>query len=148
MKQNLEFIQQQIAALSEKSRRKKEKRKSISGAVSSSKSKAGKESKGSKSRRKSSDTPRRQSKSDKPKKRPRPDFSDSDDGKSRVITFEQKRELSESINLLPGEKLAKVVEIIHASMPHLQDVSYEKSEIFYIPFLTSSFENAVVLCVF
>ena len=38
------------------------------------------------------------------------------------ITFDQKRELSEKINTLSGEKLGAVVQIIHNSMPHLKDV--------------------------
>ncbi len=38
----------------------------------------------------------------------------------REITFDEKKELSEAINLLSGDKLSRVVQIIHESMPHLQ----------------------------
>ncbi|KAI7819147.1 Bromodomain-containing protein [Gamsiella multidivaricata] len=38
-----------------------------------------------------------------------------------TITFEQKKELSDRINDLEGDQLAKVVQIIHDSMPHLRD---------------------------
>lgn len=39
----------------------------------------------------------------------------------RSMTFEEKRQLSLNINDLPPEKLGKVVEIIHTSMPQLRD---------------------------
>ncbi|KAI8361275.1 Bromodomain-containing protein [Mortierella sp. GBAus27b] len=59
-----------------------------------------------------------------PVKRSRPVYS-SDDSSSEddvpTITFEQKKELSDSINKFEGEKLANVVQIIHNSMPHLRD---------------------------
>lgn len=38
----------------------------------------------------------------------------------RDITFEEKKELSESINSLSGDRLGKVVKIIHECMPHLK----------------------------
>ncbi|KAG0294739.1 hypothetical protein BGZ98_001650, partial [Dissophora globulifera] len=38
-----------------------------------------------------------------------------------TITFEQKKELSENINMLEQDKLGKVVKIIHDGMPHLRD---------------------------
>lgn len=41
----------------------------------------------------------------------------------REITFDEKRQLSESINSLSGEKLARVVQIIHESMPQLGGAS-------------------------
>ncbi|KAG0289366.1 hypothetical protein BGZ98_003852 [Dissophora globulifera] len=59
-----------------------------------------------------------------PVKRSRPvyssDSSDSEDDVP-VVTFEQKKELSDSINKFEGDKLANVVQIIHSSMPHLRD---------------------------
>ncbi len=39
----------------------------------------------------------------------------------RSMSFEEKRQLSLDINDLPPEKLGKVVEIIHSSMPQLRD---------------------------
>ncbi|KAF9998141.1 hypothetical protein BGZ65_006336, partial [Modicella reniformis] len=46
--------------------------------------------------------------------------SDEDDDVP-IITFEQKKELSERINEFEGHQLATVVQIIHDSMPHLRD---------------------------
>ena len=48
--------------------------------------------------------------------------SDSDDDLS-PLSFDEKRQLSLNINKLPGEKLGKILDIIHAHMPHLKDVS-------------------------
>ena len=59
-----------------------------------------------------------------PLKRSRPVYSsESSDSEDDVpnITFDQKKELSDSINKFEGEKLATVVQIIHSSMPHLRD---------------------------
>ncbi|KAF9551866.1 hypothetical protein EC957_004189 [Mortierella hygrophila] len=46
--------------------------------------------------------------------------SDEDDDVP-TITLKQKQELSENISRLEGEKLAKVIQIIHRSMPQLRD---------------------------
>ncbi|KAF9579276.1 hypothetical protein BGW38_004527, partial [Lunasporangiospora selenospora] len=55
-------------------------------------------------------------------KRSKPVYTSSDEeDRSPSISFEQKKELSEAIHFLEGEKLAKVVQIIHESMPHLRD---------------------------
>ncbi|KAF9397339.1 hypothetical protein BGX21_008954, partial [Mortierella sp. AD011] len=53
-------------------------------------------------------------------KRSRPVYSSSDEDVP-MITFEQKKELSDSINNFEGDKLANIVQIIHDSMPHLRD---------------------------
>lgn len=65
-----------------------------------------------------------------PVRRSKPVYSSSSSGSSSsdeedvpLITFEQKKELSDSINNFSGDKLANVVQIIHSSMPHLRDVS-------------------------
>ena len=64
-----------------------------------------------------------------PPKRSRPVYSSSSGSSSSseedvpMITFEQKKELSDSINNFEGDKLANVVQIIHSRMPHLRDVS-------------------------
>ncbi|ORY94273.1 Bromodomain-containing protein [Lobosporangium transversale] len=59
-------------------------------------------------------------------KRSRPVYFSSDEDEDEddipIITFEQKKELSDSINSFEGEKLGKIVQIIHDSMPHLRDV--------------------------
>ncbi|KAF9190709.1 hypothetical protein BGZ50_009850 [Haplosporangium sp. Z 11] len=62
-----------------------------------------------------------------PVKRSKPVYSSSGSSSSSseedvpMITFEQKKELSDSINNFAGDKLANVVQIIHNSMPHLRD---------------------------
>lgn len=62
-----------------------------------------------------------------PPKRSRPVYSSSSGSSSSseedvpMITFEQKKELSDSINNFEGDKLANVVQIIHSRMPHLRD---------------------------
>lgn len=58
-----------------------------------------------------------------PVKRHKPAYTSSDED-IPVITFEQKKELSDAINNFEGDKLANVVQIIHSSMPHLRDVSF------------------------
>ena len=40
-----------------------------------------------------------------------------------VLTFEQKKDLSESIGKLDGVKLEKVINIIHEGVPEIRDVS-------------------------
>jgi hypothetical protein len=40
-----------------------------------------------------------------------------------VLTFDQKKELSESITALEGNKLERVIQIIHDGMPEIRDVS-------------------------
>lgn len=71
-----------------------------------------------------------------PVKRSRPVYSSSSDSSSSseedvpVITFDQKKELSDAINHFEGDKLANVVQIIHSSMPHLRDVMIHSSCIY------------------
>lgn len=59
-------------------------------------------------------------KSSKPvsKKKNKKLISDND-----VLTFEQKKDLSESIGKLDGPKLEKVINIIHEGVPEIRDVS-------------------------
>ena len=42
-----------------------------------------------------------------------------------VLTFEQKKDLSEAIGKLDGGKLEKVINIIHEGVPEIKDVSNE-----------------------
>jgi bromodomain-containing factor 1 len=58
----------------------------------------------------------------KPPKAPRPPKPKVEEV-VREISFEEKRQLSEAINNLSGEKLAKVVQIIHQCMPQIRSVS-------------------------
>jgi len=48
---------------------------------------------------------------------------------SKEMTFEEKKELSESINILPAENLGKVVQIIHQKMPNLAQNVLDEIEI-------------------
>jgi hypothetical protein len=41
-----------------------------------------------------------------------------------VLTFEQKKDLSEAIGKLEGAKLEKVVQIIHEGVPEIRDVCF------------------------
>lgn len=52
-----------------------------------------------------------------PKKKGRKAITDDD-----VLTFEQKKELSEAITKLDGTKLEKVIQIIHEGVPEIRDV--------------------------
>ncbi|KAG0267915.1 hypothetical protein BGZ95_002708, partial [Linnemannia exigua] len=55
-------------------------------------------------------------------KRSRPVYASSDDDDDvPTITLKQKQELSENISRLEGDKLGKVIQIIHRSMPQLRD---------------------------
>lgn len=40
-----------------------------------------------------------------------------------VLTFDQKKDLSEAIGKLEGAKLEKVIQIIHEGVPEIRDVS-------------------------
>jgi hypothetical protein len=40
-----------------------------------------------------------------------------------VLSFEQKKDLSEAITTLDGSKLEKVIQIIHEGVPEIRDVS-------------------------
>lgn len=52
------------------------------------------------------------------KKRSKKPIADDD-----VLTFEQKKDLSEAIGKLDGPKLEKVIQIIHEGVPEIRDVS-------------------------
>ena len=43
-------------------------------------------------------------------------------GDDDVLTFEQKKELSEAIQTLDGQKLERVIQIIHEGVPEIRDV--------------------------
>jgi bromodomain-containing factor 1 len=52
------------------------------------------------------------------KKKSRKNITDDD-----ILSFEQKKDLSESISKLEGSKLEKVIQIIHEGVPEIRDVS-------------------------
>lgn len=71
------------------------------------------------------------------KKKGKKPISDDD-----VLTFEQKKELSEAIGKLEGTKLEKVIQIIHEGVPEIRDVCV-LSFTFFLLYLTyiSSIEH-------
>jgi hypothetical protein len=62
------------------------------------------------------------------KKKSKKNIADDD-----VLTFEQKKDLSETIGKLDGSRLERVIQIIHEGVPEIRDVSYF---FFFIPFPT------------
>lgn len=101
MESQIETMRGNIAALKNtklpKEKKKKEKRDKVP--VASSSKVPGKSSKGT------------------GKKKNKKPISDND-----VLTFEQKKDLSESIGKLDGPKLEKVINIIHEGVPEIRDV--------------------------
>lgn len=65
-----------------------------------------------------SKAPPKQPKPQSSKKKTKKPIADDD-----VLTFEQKKDLSESIGKLDGTKLEKVIQIIHEGVPEIRDVS-------------------------
>ncbi|KAK9712288.1 hypothetical protein K7432_007222 [Basidiobolus ranarum] len=117
LERHLEFMSKQLASMKGAAREKKKKEKVKTPVKTKTQaSKAPKVTKTPKSS-KTKTTPKSRS------RKPSAHEYSTDDEKYPEITFEQKRELSDSINLLPGEKLNTVVSIIHSSMPHLKDTS-------------------------
>ena len=45
-------------------------------------------------------------------------------GDDDVLTFEQKKDLSEAIQTLDGQKLERVIQIIHEGVPEIRDVRF------------------------
>jgi hypothetical protein len=106
MESQIETMKGSIAALkgkpSERKPKKERKRERVAPVASSSKtSKPPKSSGGGGNKRKG--------------KKP---IADDD-----VLTFEQKKDLSEAIQKLDGPKLEKVIQIIHEGVPEIRDVS-------------------------
>ena len=127
IKQNIQLLNQQLEMLQEKHRKKKEKRKSLSAAASANHSAAqlpyyppiSAQSAPSYSAPRSAGLAAA-AQAVKPKKAPskrgrkkRVHASSDDEQMPQAdITYEQKRELSDNISILPPEKLPQVFEII------------------------------------
>jgi bromodomain-containing factor 1 len=62
--------------------------------------------------------PKQQPKAPSTKKKSKKNVTDDD-----VLTFEQKKDLSESIGKLDGARLERVIQIIHEGVPEIRDVS-------------------------
>jgi bromodomain-containing factor 1 len=97
----LEALQNTLSALKNKpAKKRKEERREKAPVASTSKA------------------PPKQPKPQSSKKKPKKPIADDD-----VLTFEQKKDLSDSISKLDGAKLEKVIQIIHEGVPEIRDVS-------------------------
>ncbi|KAF8649828.1 hypothetical protein AX16_005593 [Volvariella volvacea WC 439] len=104
MESQIETMRDSIAALKAKPKKEKKKHKQEKAPVASTSKAPSKPAKTSSSKK---------SKGKKP-------IADDD-----VLTFEQKKDLSESISRLEGAKLEKVIQIIHEGVPEIRDSTEE-----------------------
>ncbi|RUS27746.1 Bromodomain-containing protein, partial [Jimgerdemannia flammicorona] len=128
LERHLAMVSQQLESMksNKDGKRKKDKESKRS-------SKSARPSKGQTSAK----TPKPSSKAPRParpsekKKRPAKNKTntDCDDGDLPQFTFEQKRELSELINMLNGEQLSNVVQIIQTTVPNLNGGGEEEIEL-------------------
>lgn len=103
IEQQMEVLQNQLTSLKSKPvKRKKEERREKAPVASTSKA------------------PPKQPKPQPSKKKSKKLIADDD-----VLTFEQKKDLSESISKLDGTKLEKVIQIIHEGVPEIRDSTEE-----------------------
>ena len=70
------------------------------------------------------------------KKAPKRPITDDD-----VLSFEQKKELSDTIGKLDGSKLERVIQIIHEGVPEIRDVSVIAPASVYAPLTTVNTEH-------
>ena len=105
MESQIETMRNSISALKHQKEKKskKSKKKDASASTPATASKAGKKETKAATKKKSA-----------PKKAQIPD----DD----VLSFEQKKDLSEAIQTLDGQKLERVIQIIHEGVPEIRDV--------------------------
>jgi bromodomain-containing factor 1 len=114
LERHLAIVSQQLASMKSSKKRKAERQMSRSSSSKMTKPAAGTKEKSSS----------KYSRPSKPsgEKRKRPVKSKSEDDLLPEFTFEQKKDLSESINNLNGDQLNTVVQIIQSSMPNLDGV--------------------------
>lgn len=110
MEKEIEAMRGNIEALKTKPKEKKEKKKKDKAPVASTSKASSKPVKASS------------------KKKGKKPVSDDD-----VLTFEQKKDLSESIGRLDDSKLEKVIQIIHEGVPEIRDVSIGNTHLLFIP---------------
>jgi bromodomain-containing factor 1 len=101
MESQIELMRGNIQALKGKPKEKKKKERRDKAPIASSSKSSSKQVKGLSNKKKG--------------KKP---ISDND-----VLTFEQKKDLSEAIAQLDGQKLERVIKIIHEGVPEIKDVS-------------------------
>jgi hypothetical protein len=101
--QQLESVKSNIAALQKKKAKRKEEKRKAKVATQASN---GPRASGSRAYNGAA-----------PKKKGKARTADADE----VLSFEQKRELSEAIGLLEGAKLERVIQIIHEGVPEIRD---------------------------
>jgi len=100
IEQQIETLQSQLTTLRSKPAKRRKERRDKAPVASTSKA------------------PSKQPKSQHTKKKNKKPIADDD-----VLTFEQKKDLSESISKLDGAKLERVIQIIHEGVPEIRDVS-------------------------
>ncbi|KAJ7630701.1 hypothetical protein FB45DRAFT_990657 [Roridomyces roridus] len=106
MENQIELMRGNIQALKTKPKEKKKKERRDKGPVASSS--------------KSTNGNKQQTKPLSTKKKGKKPIADND-----VLTFEQKKDLSEAIAQLDGQKLEKVIKIIHEGVPEIKDSTEE-----------------------
>ncbi|CAO3679245.1 unnamed protein product [Umbelopsis ramanniana] len=121
LERHLAIVSQQLASMKSSKKRKAERQMSRSNSSKMTKPAVG-------TKEKSSSKYSRPSKSSG-EKRKRPVKSKSEDDLLPEFTFEQKKDLSESINNLDGNQLNTVVQIIQSSMPNLDGQGQEEIEL-------------------
>jgi bromodomain-containing factor 1 len=116
MESQIETMRNSISALKHQKEKKskKSKKKDASASTQATASKAAKKETKAATKKKSA-----------PKKTQIPD----DD----VLSFEQKKDLSEAIQTLDGQKLERVIQIIHEGVPEIRDVRFPHLQSFSSP---------------
>jgi hypothetical protein len=116
MESQIETMRNSISALKnhKEKKSKKTKKKDASASTPATASKAAKK-----------DTKAAAKKKSAPKKAQIPD----DD----VLSFEQKKDLSEAIQTLDGQKLERVIQIIHEGVPEIRDVRSHLPSVAHYP---------------
>jgi hypothetical protein len=116
MESQIETMRNSISALKHQKEKKtkKSKKKDASASTPATGSKAAKKETKAATKKKSA-----------PKKAQIPD----DD----VLSFEQKKDLSEAIQTLDGQKLERVIQIIHEGVPEIRDVRFPSPSVVLCP---------------
>jgi hypothetical protein len=116
MESQIETMRNSISALKHQKEKKskKSKKKDASASTQATASKAAKKETKAATKKKSA-----------PKKTQIPD----DD----VLSFEQKKDLSEAIQTLDGQKLERVIQIIHEGVPEIRDVRFPLHSVALFP---------------
>jgi len=124
IEQQIETLNSQLAALRSKPAKRRKERRDKPPVASTSKA------------------PSKQPKSQHTKKKNKKPIADDD-----VLTFEQKKDLSESISKLDGAKLERVIQIIHEGVPEIRDVSISISYVVASLYASNLILTVVILII-